>query len=193
MPVLARIRSLRDLLLRKEQLEADLDRELQAFVEQITVRNLARGMTPEAARRAALLEVGGLEAVKDGVRTARIGNGLETTIGDARYAWRSLWRAPGFAVAAIATLGLGIGATTAIFSLVNRLLLEDLPFRDPGRLVLVWNDVTFGGYGRAPLAAGELYDLRQRATLFEGFGGIWANTTVLTDQEPEQIRIGLVT
>jgi len=193
MPLLARIRSLRDLLFRKEELEADLDNELKAFVEQITARHVARGMTHDAARRAALLEVGGVEAVKDGVRTARIGNGLETTIGDARYAWRSLWRAPGFAIAATLTLGLGIGATTAIFSLVNALLLEDLPFRDPGRLVLVWNDVTFGGYGRAPLAAAELYDLRQRSTLFEGFGGIWANTTVLTDRDPEQIRMGLVT
>jgi predicted permease len=193
MPFLARIRSLRDLLLRKEQLEADLDNELKAFVEQIVERHVAHGMTHDAARRAALLEVGGLEAVKDDVRTARIGNGVETTIGDARYAWRGLRRAPGFAVAATLTLGLGIGATTAIFSLVNALLLEDLPFRDPGRLVLVWNDVTFGGYGRAPLAAAELYDLRQRSTLFEGFGGIWANTTVLTDRDPEQIRIGLVT
>jgi predicted permease len=150
-------------------------------------------MTRDAGRRAALLEVGGIEAVKDRVRTARLGNGLETTVGDARYAWRSLGRTPGFAVVATLTLGLGIGATTAIFSLVNALLLEDLPFRDPGRLVLVWNDVTFGGYGRAPLAAGELYDLRSRSTLFAGFGGIWANTTVLTDREPEQIRIGFVT
>jgi len=81
MPFLARIRSLRDLLLRKEQLEADLDNELKAFVEQIVERHVAHGMTHEAARRAALLEVGGLEAVKDDVRTARIGNGVETTIG----------------------------------------------------------------------------------------------------------------
>ena len=94
---------------------------------------------------------------------------------------------------AILTLGLGIGATTAIFSLVNALLIEQLPFRDPGRLVFVWHVLTTGGYGRAPLAAAEIHDLRSRATLFTGFGGIWANTTVLTGDEPEQIRIGLVT
>jgi putative ABC transport system permease protein len=192
-PLLARVRSLRNLLFRKEQLETDLDNELKAFVEQITARHVAGGMTRDAARRAAMLEVGSLEAVKDGVRGARLGNGLETTIGDARYAWRSLWRAPGFAIVATLTLGLGIGATTAIFSVVKAMLLENLPFRDPGRLVMVWNDVTFGGYGRGPLAAAELYDLRQRSALFEGFGGIWANTTVLTGRDPEQIRIGFVT
>ena len=92
MPLLARIRSLRDVLLRKERLEAELDDELKAFVEQIADRHVARGMTRDAARRAALLEVGSIEAVKDRVRSARIGNGLETTVGDARYAWRSLWR-----------------------------------------------------------------------------------------------------
>ncbi len=150
-------------------------------------------MTPDAARRAAFLEMGDIESVKDRVRDARIGNGLETTIGDARHAWRGLRRTPAFAIVAIVTLGLGIGATTAIFSLVNALLLEELPFRDPGRLVFVWNNVAIGRYGRAPLAATEIHDLRSRATLFEGFGGIWANTTVLTGEEPEQLRIGLVT
>jgi hypothetical protein len=69
-----------------------------------------------------------------------------------------------------------------------------LPYRDAGQLVFIWQDLTQAGYPRAPLAGPELVDLRQRARLFESFGGIWANTTALTGQgEPEQLRIGLVT
>ena len=184
MPLLASLRSLRDSLLRRDRLDSELDAELKSFVAQLIDRYVARGMTPDAARRAAFLEVGDIEAVKDRVRDVRIGNGLETTIGDARHAWRGLRRTPAFAIVAILTLGLGIGATTAIFSLVNALLLEELPFRDPGRLVFVWNNVAIGRHGWAPLAAAEIHDLRSRATLFEGFGGIWANTTELLVRNP---------
>ena len=82
MPLFASLRSLRDSLLRRDRLDSELDAELKAFVEQLIDRYVARGMTPDAARRAALLEVGDIEAVKDRVRDARIGNGLETTIGE---------------------------------------------------------------------------------------------------------------
>ena len=94
----------------------------------------------------------------------------------------------------ILLLARGIGAATAIFSVVNALLLAPLPYRDADRLVFVWQDLTRAGYPRAPLAGPELQDLRDRSTLFSGFGGIWANTRALTDGvEPEQLRVGLVT
>ena len=99
----------------------------------------------------------------------------------------------GSAAVAILTLGLGIGSTTAIFSVVRTLLLSDLPFQDGSRLVFVWHDLSARGYPRAPLAGPEIVDLRDRARLFSGFGGIWSNTTVLTGEDPEQLRIGLVT
>ncbi len=181
-------------LLTRRRFERDLDEELQAAVDELAARHVSRGVNPAAARRAAMLELGGVEQVKEHVRDIRAGNGIETTVRDIRYAWRSLWRTPGFAGLVILTLGLGIGATTAIFTVVNALLLQPLPYREPDRLVFVWQDLTDAGYPRAPLSAPELLDLRHRASLFEGFGGIWANTAALTgDGEPEQLRIGRVT
>ena len=194
MRVLKRSASLWRSLFAAAHLDRDLDDELRSALEELAARYVARGMDPAAARRAALAELGGVEQVKEQVRDRRIGHGVETMVRDVRYAWRSLWKAPGFAAIIIGTLGLGIGATTAIFTVVNALLLEPLPYRDADRLVFVWQDLTDAGYPRAPLAAPELLDLRARATLFEGFGGIWANTAALTgDGDPEQLRIGLVT
>ena len=113
---------------------------------------------------------------------------------DVRFAWRGLRRSPGFAAVAIVTLALGIGANTAIFSVVRAMLLSPLPFRDSSRLVFVWADMTTSGYPRAPLSGPELKDLRDRGTLFTGFGAIWATTAALTgDGDPEQLRIALVT
>lgn len=113
---------------------------------------------------------------------------------DLAHAWRGLRLAPGFTLAALATLALGVGAVTAIFSVTHALLVEPLPFRDPSRLVFVWADQSAEGYPRAPLSGPELQDLDDRSTRFEGFGGIWATTAALTgDGDPEQLRIGMVT
>ena len=193
MPLFARLVSLRDSLWRKQRLDRELDNELRVFVEELADRYVARGMGRVDARRAAVIELGGYEQVKERVRDIRIGNKVETTMGDVRYAWRGLWHSPAFAAVTILTLGLGIGCTAAIFSLVNALLLEELPYREPSQLVFVWQDLTTSGYPRAPLAGPEIKELRERSRLFSGFGGIWSNTAVLTGDDPEQLRIGLVT
>src|SRR6185503_18072096 len=118
----------------------------------------------------------------------------EASMNDVRFAWRGLRRSPGFTAVAIITLALGIGANTAIFSVVRAMLLAPLPFRDLSRLVFVWADMTTSGYPRAPLSGPELQDLRDRATLFTGFGSIWATTAAFTgDGDPEQLRVALVT
>src|SRR6185369_12994816 len=97
-----------------------------------------RGSLPPAeARRATLLEVGGVEQVKEEVRDARAGAPLEVFFRDLRYGGRSLLRAPAFSVAATLALALGIGATTAILSVVNGVLLRPLPYADSDRLVVV--------------------------------------------------------
>jgi hypothetical protein len=151
-------------------------------------------MDPAAARRAALADIGGLDRVKAAVREGRIGHGVETTMQEVRFAWRGLRRSPCFAAVAIVTLALGIGANTAIFSVVRAMLLAPLPFRDSSQLVFVWADMTTSGYPRAPLSGPELKDLGDRSTLFSGFGAIWATTAALTgDGDPEQLRIALVT
>ena len=111
-----------------------------------------------------------------------------------KYALRGLRRSPAFAAVAILTLALGIGANTAIFSVVQAMLIAPLPYRNPSQLVFVWCDLSSAGYPRAPLSGPELKDLRDRTTRFSDFGAIWATTTTLTGEaEPEQLRIGLVT
>ena len=118
---------------------------------------------------------------------------IDTTLQDVRYAFRGLRRSPGFAAVAMLTLALGIGANTAIFSVVRAMLLAPLPYRDSSRLVFVWSDMSAAGYPRGPLSGPELKDLRDRGTLFASFGSIWATTGALTGNgDPEQLRVGLV-
>lgn len=181
-------------VVRGRRLDADLDAELGAFVDELTERRVRAGQPPAQARRAVLVEMGGVEAVKERVREDRMGVTLEETLRDVVHTWRSLRRAPAFSLGALATLGLGVGAVTAIASVTYALLVQPLPFRAPDRLMFVWADQTAEGYPRAPLSGPELRDLDERSSRFEGFGAIWATTAALTgDDEPEQLRIGLVT
>ena len=181
-------------LFRRRQLEQDLDEELRAWVDELSERHRARGSSPAEARRLALAELGNVESVRQAARDVRPASGLDGTAQDVRDTWRALRRAPGFTGVAVLTLALGIGATTAIFSAVNALLIAPLPYRDASRLIFVWTDMTSSGYPRVPLSGPELADLRQRSTLVEGFGAIWATGATLTgDGDPEQLRTGLVT
>jgi predicted permease len=181
-------------LFRRSRLDADLEDELQGYLRAAAERKVRGGVEPAAARREAEREMGHLDWIREETRSARVGDGLESALRDARYAARGLLRSPGFAAATILTLALGIGANTAIFSVVNAMLIAPLPYRDSGRLVFVWSDMSQEGYPRAPLSGPELEDLRRRAAGFSGFGAIWANTATLSgDAEPEQVRIGFVT
>ena len=193
MPLRARAAALLRTLFRGSALDRDLDDELRAYVDLLAEKNMARGMDAELARAEARRDAGSPIRVKEEVRSVRVGHTIETALRDARYALRGLARAPGFAAAAIVTLALGIGANAAIFSVVRATLLSPLPYRDSSRLIFVWSDMTAIGYPRAPLSAPELKDLRDRTTLFEGFGSIWSTTAALTgDRDPEQLRVGLV-
>jgi putative ABC transport system permease protein len=198
MRIIPRLSSLWNTLFRKDRLERELDDEIRAAVETLADRYAADGMTPQAARRAAVAAVGGpggLVQVKAAVREGRIGAGLDSVLLDLRYAWRGLVKAPGFTAIIVVTLALGIGANTAIFSVVHAMLLEPLPYRNADRLAFIWLDKTEIGYPRAPLSGPDLGDLRHGTSTFAEFGGIWASGTVsLTgDGDPEQLRGALVT
>ena len=133
----SRIKSTLRNLFRKPQIESRLDQELRAYVDMVTDEKISAGMSASEARRTALAELGGMEQVKQAVREHRAGTGIELLGQDVRYALRQLRRNRGFTVTAVITLGLGIGATTAIFSAVYSLLLRPLPYYKPSQLMSV--------------------------------------------------------
>jgi predicted permease len=124
-------------LWRHGHVERDLDEEVQAHLELLVDQHRASGLDEADARRAARLELGGVGQVKDAVRDVRRGIWLEHLWQDLRYGWRQLCRQPGFTGIAALTLGLGVGATTAIFGVVHAVALRPLPFQAPDQLVRV--------------------------------------------------------
>ena len=121
-------------IVRSRKLERDLDEELQFHIELKTQENIAAGMPPEEARYAALRAFGGVEQKKEECRDADHLRWLEDIFQDLRYGLRQLHRNPGFTTVAVLTLALGIGANTAIFSLIDAVMLKSLPVADPGQL-----------------------------------------------------------
>src|SRR5262245_28523532 len=122
-------------LFRRSQVEQELDEELRYHIERQAEELIAKGMTEEEARHAALRAMGGVERRKEECRDMRRLRLIENLAQDLRYAIRTLFRNPVFSVVALLTLAIGIGSTTAIFSVVHALFLKPLPYPDSDRLV----------------------------------------------------------
>src|SRR5947208_16366442 len=125
-------------LFRKERRERELVAEMESHLQMHIEDNLRAGMSSEFARREALMKLGGVEQTKEIYRDRRGLPILETLIQDLRFAARMLLKNPGFALVVLLTLALGIGATTAIFSVVYAVLLRPLPYTDSSRIMAVF-------------------------------------------------------
>src|SRR4029079_17671408 len=173
MPFLSRIASTWRNLSDKDVVDQELTEELRAHIDLLTDQKIREGLEPEAARRAALLDVGGVEQVKERVREVRAGRPLDDLSQDLRYALRGLRKQRAFTAVAVITLALGIGANTAIFTVINTVLLRPLPYENPDQLVVLTETVSERPAG---VSYQNYVDWRNQNTVFE-------NVTALRPRE----------
>jgi len=156
---------------RRRDLESGLDRELQYHFDRRVADLMESGLTEQAARKEASLELGGLTQVREQVRDVWFTRWIRDFVYDLRFSARSFLRSPTFTATAVLSLALGIGATTAIYSLVDQVLLHALPVREPDRLALIdWKGEQFApGFGSYNLMSYPLCrDLQARDKVFDG-------------------------
>src|SRR5215468_8688469 len=183
-------------LFRRSQVEEELDEELRYHIERQIEEHIAKGMTPEEARYAALRAMGGVERRKEECRDVRRVRLIEDLIQDVRYGLRILRKSPGFTAVAVLSLALGIGANTAIFSLVDPILLRLLPVKNPEQLVAL-KAVDQRGENGSWFSYPMFERLRDRTQVFSGvFGANSVRSTDMVGPEPgnqrEKARLQLV-
>jgi putative ABC transport system permease protein len=165
MPFLPKVRSFLRNLFSRHRVEVDLDQEVHSHLGLLTEENIRAGMSPEEAQRAALIELGGIEQVKEQVREQGLGNWLHSLLSDCRYGLRQLRKNPGATAVMVFTLALAIGATTAIFSVVYGVLLRPLPYTDSNRIMAIFEITSKGTPSR--LADPNFDDFRDQSRSFQ--------------------------
>ena len=175
---------------RKRMLES-LDQEIRDYIEAETQDNIERGMSPEEARYAALRKFGNVTRVKEETREVWSVIWLEQLVQDVRYTARMLRKSPGFTVVAVLTLALGIGANTAIFSVVQAVILQPLPYPQPNRLVMLLERVRLRNYQNDlnDPSPGNFADWRAQNSVFEDVAAIQDKSFNLTGSgEPVRVE-----
>ncbi|HXJ92807.1 MAG TPA: ABC transporter permease [Terriglobia bacterium] len=181
-------------LFRRTGVEQELRDEVRFHLEKQIEENITQGMTPEEARYAALRELGGVEQIKEECRDMRKVSYVENFLQDVQYGVRQLRRSPGFTAVAILTLALGIGANTAIFSVVYAVLLKPLPFRNPGQLVRVFEGNDRAGIPAEGCSYQEFQEWQRQNHVFSGMAAVTAHQLNLTGRgEPMVVQVGDVT
>lgn len=174
----------------KERTDRDLSEEVGSYVELLTEKKMKEGMNEREARHAAMIELGGVEQVKEEVRAGRTGFALETFFQDLRYGLRSLRKKPGFTLTAVIALALGIGANSAIFSVINGVLLRSLAYRDADSIVMVWEKNFQRGRSQNSVSPANFLDWKKQSVSFEQFAASWDTRVNLTSGgEPEEIQV----
>ena len=186
MSLLARLRS----MLRRNRLDQDLDEELRSHLEMRAADNLAAGMPPEQARYEAQKRFGNTTLLKQDAREVDIVRWLDEAARDFRHALRMLQRSPGFTTVAVLTLALGIGANTAIFSVIDAVLLRPLPYHEPDQLVMVWENNSQHPNPHNTVSPPNFLDWQNRNTVFSSMAYMFDGRDNLTGNgDPQEVVV----
>lgn len=174
--------------------EADLHEELHAYVELLVAQNIKDGMTEAEARRAAMIKVGSIENVKSQVREVRPGMGLENFARDLKHGLRLMQRSPGFAAIAVLTIALGIGATSAIFSVINAVALKPLAYPAAEQMLFMTTAFPRMGFDKFWMSPPEYFELRDHSKSYSAVGAYRATEVNVSEgNRPQRVKALAVT
>jgi predicted permease len=181
-------------LFRRHQVDQELEEELSYHIQEKTDEYVSKGLDPVEARRQAMLDMEGIDRRKEECREMRKVGWIHDLAQDLRYGARTLRKSPGFTVVALLTLALGIGGTTALFSVVDSVLLRPLPYPDPQHLVRVFDANRERGVVKSGVSLGNLMEWRRRTSAFSALAGWYKmGRTLRADQDAQVMRVAQVT
>ena len=180
-------------LFAKNAVERDLDQEVRSYVDLLTEEKIRAGMSPDEARRVARLEAGSVEQIKDEVRDVRKGSFFDSALQDFRYGIRLLRRSPGFTTLAVLTIGLGIGANSAIFSVINGVVRKPLAYPDPDRLMFITSQFPTLNFQKFWISPPEYFDFKEHTRTFSQVGAYTTGAMNLSEGDrPDRVNTAFV-